>query len=221
MISLAQAIGSRREQQDAIDVYHHNDGVVAILADGMGGHAGGTEAALLTVEAVRHSLRRRRLNEPRKCYNAFSAALDAACTKVRRINGGHDKPPGSTLVIAIARHDFFAVMSVGDSYAWHVTDDGARPLVTAHEVLSGGLTSTVPDATDISFYVSHTVGGALVLASDGLTSPPSGLLRADALVQRQLNLQHANQDNVSVIVIQLPPDRVNFIPGPQILGGAP
>lgn len=103
------------------------DGIGLIVADGMGGHAGGREAAEAAVEAAAA-----RLRDGGRAPEAVEAAVhdaNAAVAGVRDLIGGG---PGTTLVVAVVNRDQALVGNVGDSRAYLVRDGRAAQLTFDH-----------------------------------------------------------------------------------------
>lgn len=204
-VTMAQAIGSRDEQEDAAHTMAFHDGVIAVLADGMGGHHLGAEAAQAAVDAVLDFVRRRRWpHDSAKAVVLLNGAVDAACRKVRVLGGG-SKAPGCTLLVALVRPGQVALVSVGDSRVWwsHALEDEPRRLVQRHG-FNNVVLSHIPARTKTDFVLlEHVDDGRLVLASDGIAKPLGDT--AVGMVQNQLALNERRQDNATAIVIDIRP----------------
>lgn len=121
-----QHIGARGSQQDAFGFSDKDDlafvahgGVVAVVADGMGGMANGGEASHLAVRAFLHAYMAKLADETVPI--ALHRALDEANQTV--ITLSHDvgeENVGTTLVAAVIHGDDLHWVSVGDSrlYLW-------------------------------------------------------------------------------------------------------
>jgi len=104
----AQIIGARPEQQDAFgftdkddDRFVSHGGLAAVVADGMGGHAGGREASQIAVKAfLQHYMAKPEHSTiPDALFLAFQAANRAVCTFAE--STGEAGNCGTTLVAAV------------------------------------------------------------------------------------------------------------------------
>lgn len=121
-----QHIGARASQQDAFGFSDKDDqafvahgGVLAVVADGMGGMASGGEASSLAVNAFLRAYMSKQSDEAIPA--ALSRALDAANQEVNALSLGLDEEnAGTTLVAAVIHGDALFWVSVGDSrlYLW-------------------------------------------------------------------------------------------------------
>ncbi len=148
-------IGPREEQQDAFAFGAR----VGVIADGMGGHPGGREAALETVRAVMHELER---------DADLEAAIEHACAEVPAAS------PGGSTVVALRYLDDeggprVRIAWVGDSRAYLVRGAEAERLTEDHVAADGGLDRWVPDEGIPDLVeVALEPGDALVLCTDGV-----------------------------------------------------
>jgi len=121
-----QHIGARGSQQDAFGFSDKDDlafvahgGVLAVVADGMGGMANGGEASHLAVRVFLHAYMAKQADET--VHTAMLRALDEANQAV--ITLSHqvgEENVGTTLVAAVIHGDALHWVSVGDSrlYLW-------------------------------------------------------------------------------------------------------
>lgn len=151
-------LGPRDEQQDAFAFATH----AAVIADGMGGHPGGAEAAQTAVRAVMEELS----GEPEE--HDLESAVRWACMEVPGAS-----PGGTTVVVLSLRETADGAVArlawVGDSRAYVVRDGEAELLTDDHVAPDGGLDRWVPDEgiPDLTeLELSH--GDALVLCTDGV-----------------------------------------------------
>ncbi|MBM4257055.1 MAG: serine/threonine-protein phosphatase [Deltaproteobacteria bacterium] len=135
----AQDIGSRQEQQDAFGFTDIDDttfvahgGVLAIVADGMGGLAMGRQASQRAVDTFLHAYMEKRPDE--EIPEALMRALHAANSIVVQIGtkenlGGHI---GTTGVAAVIHHGQLHWVSVGDSRLYLYRQGALTQLTTDH-----------------------------------------------------------------------------------------
>jgi serine/threonine protein phosphatase PrpC len=186
----------RETNQDAIFV----DDVLALVADGMGGHAAGEVASILTVETVRD------LFQSDSTVDGLSHAIETANRRVIEDARQHPERFGmGTTVIAVGlTHDSVGVISptlfnVGDSRAYQLRDGALRQLSDDHSVAEewvrmGRLTPDealthprrhqltralgVDESIDIDISsIAAMPGDRILLCSDGLSNelPPETL----------------------------------------------
>ena len=113
----AEHIGDRKEQQDRVALSSHSrheDVVIAVLADGMGGHKGGALASQAVVDAV---LPMFEAFDPSTGLVAdwLKGMVMAAHHKVAAAGHGKNRDPRSTCVIALASKDRIDWVHCGDS----------------------------------------------------------------------------------------------------------
>lgn len=131
---------TRHENQDCLTTERLEDGILAIVCDGMGGMDNGAEASRLAVEAAVAAFR-----------GAYSTGLvsDAVCELLTECaaeanhavyqvaaHGETRIRMGSTLVGAFLRDDFACLVNVGDSRAYLIRKKGsAKQLTMDHTVV--------------------------------------------------------------------------------------
>src|SRR5271170_4113214 len=120
--------GARPYQEDSWALKRLGDGsLLAVVADGMGGHAGGAVASKLAVEAFVHALEQ---------GGGLADGLQDANGAVRK--GAVAKPDlagmGATLVAAQVRGDEVRWISVGDSPLFLVSAGGIERLNADHSM---------------------------------------------------------------------------------------
>ncbi|MCI2974599.1 MAG: Stp1/IreP family PP2C-type Ser/Thr phosphatase [Ferrimicrobium sp.] len=206
------------------------DGSVFIVADGMGGHAGGNVAAEVAVSETVASLKAG--DHPEVAIdNANRSILDRAQHEVA-LEG-----MGTTLTMALvnAEESRADIFNVGDSRAYLLRDGELTQLTNDHtfvqELVDAGsitreqamthrarhvLTRVLGVALDVSpdhFQVPLQAGDVVLLCSDGLINEVSNdeIARVlatqnpeeavDALI-RSAN-QHGGNDNITVVVVKI------------------
>ncbi len=116
--------GPREYNQDRIAYSYSKDAMLAVVADGMGGHHHGEVAAQLAVKVLTEAFQRMALPI---LANPFKFLTD----HIRQIHDAIDshaiiknlpENPRTTLVAAIVQHDELYCAHVGDSRLYHIRD---------------------------------------------------------------------------------------------------
>lgn len=190
-IAAASDIGPRRPTNQ--DLYWHDQRLL-VVADGMGGHAGGEVAAQVAIDTVKNwvypspDLSEERLKE------AVTQAMVAANEEVydRAERESALRGMGTTLTMALIAGACAVVGHVGDSRAYLFRDGSLVQLTTDHSVTNelvriGGLTESEALAHPYRNLLTRALGAerhvevdvetlrlrpgdALMLCTDGLTN---------------------------------------------------
>src|SRR5690606_14507544 len=118
-VAKAEAIGGRDEPQDRLEILSGRNGrCLLVLADGLGGHRGGAQAAAAVVEAAR-ALWPRQQAAPEPAADFLRALCAEAHRRIAALAGDGDESPHSTCVLLHldAREAHWA--HVGDSRLYH------------------------------------------------------------------------------------------------------
>jgi serine/threonine protein phosphatase PrpC len=224
----------RQENQDHWDAFERADGsgLALLLADGMGGHSGGGEAAAAAIEAARLALES--TATPAQSLPAAVNAANAAVGEVRSHLGGN---PGTTLVLAVMQPDRAVIANIGDSRAYLIRGGQAKPVTEDHswvgeQVRAGQLEADAgrhhprrnvitravmgDPVTADEFTVPLEAGDVLMLCSDGVWEPLSDqqlgeLFAADAPLERVVEwlcdaaLAAGGTDNVTAVAARFTP----------------
>lgn len=180
--------GRRRDRnEDAVLRRALDSGELLAVADGMGGHAEGELASVTALELFETNLFQA-IEDGEAISDALTAAVDAANEAVLDGTDPHSKS-GTTLVAAYLDGRTATLVNVGDSRAYHVTDDEIEQLtvdqspvqrlvedgvLTEEEAKDHPKRNVVSQALGTSLDVEpdvyeHRVTGTLLLCSDGLT----------------------------------------------------
>lgn len=198
----AQHIGRREQQQDAFGFSEienaklvRNVGVLAVLADGMGGLEMGCEASNLAVRAMLREYVKKPQNETIPL--ALRRVLDNANQTVYQMSQkcGLESQVGTTLVAAVIREGELFWVSVGDSRIYlyrggsltRLTEDHVYAQTLERKVLNGDISREEaehhPDRNALTSYLglveisevdqnikplSMEIGDRVVLCSDGI-----------------------------------------------------
>jgi PPM family protein phosphatase len=168
-------------------------GHVAVVCDGMGGHAGGREASRVAVDTILDSLGRADSEEAPE--QAVTDAIRVAGRAVHALGGTapRDLRPGSTCVLALISEKGLMVAHVGDSRAYLLRGESVIRLTRDHSLVQQMLDAGVlapedaaghPEANRITRALGMTAqvepeaspewlplrpGDVVLLSSDGLT----------------------------------------------------
>lgn len=170
-----QIQGARRRQEDAWHIERYGDHeVLAIVADGLGGHPAGDVASR---EAVREFVeqfaarRARGTQTPRQWLQDSVIATDACLQDMAR-QKRNLREMATTLVVLFLRGAEFWAASVGDSYLLLLRDSQLMRLNELHAE-GGGVTSCVGfnlARVDIADTLPSVAGDRFLLASDGIVT---------------------------------------------------
>lgn len=124
-IAEAQTIGTRAEQQDAtaiVRIGEAGDAALLVLADGLGGHANGAEAARLVAETFRERAPGGGFQKPEDRRRALDETIQEVNQRILAASNPADgeRSMGSTAVAAVVAEGRLRWISVGDShlYVW-------------------------------------------------------------------------------------------------------
>ncbi len=181
----------RAENQDRISRFLTPLGDFFVVADGLGGHRGGAEAARLAIEAyARHLGPVPADAEPVEALRAVTGKVNAEVYAAGRAGDVRFQGMGSTVAFVLLRGAEAVVGHVGDSRVYHVHGGQLRRITRDHSAVQALLDSGAinesqarehPDKNvltrslghrpdvEVDFdFVSLEAGDALLLCSDGL-----------------------------------------------------
>lgn len=217
--------GRRDENQDACAVIEGARGIVAVVCDGLGGHAGGAEAAEAAIKAVRQTV----LGWTGRAPSAAEVARYLITVAERAVRALHKDPrldeAMTTIVLWVLAFDepgACTVAHVGDSRAY-LSRQGELELLTADHALGRHTLAAClgshggPDSPDVRTLTCQP-GDTFLLCTDGLHGTLDEANIGDALSAR-LSLaplarawklcRHAftagSRDNITAAVVRLAP----------------
>jgi protein phosphatase len=216
----------RERNEDAFGEARFEGGHVFVVADGMGGHAGGETASRLAVEAVVRALRAMPRDAPRALVDAMEAANRSIYDTARRDPALAGM--GTTGVVLLLAGSAGWVANVGDSRVYRLRGEAFDPLTRDHSVVAemvrlGLLTTaqaavhprrnevlrslgTVPDVDVDVDEVDVAVGDVFLLCSDGLCGVVGD--PAIAALLRERSPEEACRALVEAAIGQGAPDNV-------------
>lgn len=148
--------GFRARCEDRAEIYLLDDKLIAVVADGVGGQAGGERAAEMVLEEIRAKAPDMGNIMDEAAWNQFILDLDK---KIFETEGAGQ----TTCIIIAATKERFIGVSCGDSGVWQVSESEVTDLVESSEKeLFLGCGESRPHAFSGDF------SGTLLAASDGL-----------------------------------------------------
>lgn len=201
----------REDNQDRYLTRRARGVTLIVVADGVGGEAGGDVASSAAVDALAGAFEFRASDTAAALASAMRAANDA----VLRAAEERGRPSAASTVVAAAiRGRHLAVANLGDSRAYLVRDGVARQITADHAGLTpNSITRFLGDprgiAPDVFVEVLHR-RDRLILCSDGLTrhvtpeeiAVTSARARPDRAARALVDLanERGGEDNVTVAV---------------------
>ena len=140
-VATAQIIGDRDHHEDtlavqaiAADTGAHGGELLLVLADGMGGYAGGDVASSLVVKHFIKAYTESAANIPEALGSSLNVANDQLANAV--VETPKLKGMGTTLIGCVVREDHLYWVSVGDSLLWIYRDGVLQRLNADHSMAS-------------------------------------------------------------------------------------
>ena len=219
----ATDVGQVREHNE--DACHIEPEVpLFVVADGMGGHAGGEIAAKIVVEdlpaMIETRLARLRSRSPRSLRRLLKRTVAEQSRQVRLEADSNEAPKdmGTTVVLALFHQERVCLANLGDSRAYRVRNGRLRKMSRDHSVAAelveaGRLSPEKADNHDTAHVLTRYVGmdekaaphvctflvqpgDRLLLCSDGLTD-----MVPDAILGKIL-LEHAQSSDAAQALVQ-------------------
>lgn len=185
----------RRSNQDTVGVYHNQEGLVlAIVADGMGGHQAGDTASYLAVTGLGEVWKETVLTQENDVAEWLVHQIQKENEHI--FTKGNNDPGmfgmGTTIVAAVILPDKILLAHVGDSRAYIVRQDEIKQLTDDHSLVNelvktGEITVEMAEhhpkknilvrsvgvpgnvEVDVSL-IDSTLEDQVLLCSDGLTN---------------------------------------------------
>ena len=131
----------RKENQDAYLVREctASGHTICVVCDGMGGAAGGQLASRIATETFTSELEKvlipEMTSEQLIAAASYAAALANQAIQAAAEEREEYRGMGTTLVAAVSSEDGVAVINVGDSRAYHVTENGITRITRDHSLV--------------------------------------------------------------------------------------
>lgn len=116
-ISYYSAIGNRADNEDAVSLLEGNSGLLAIVADGLGGHERGEVASEQAVKTLNYMLQSQPINEDALLDAIRQANMDILS---RQIPG---RPMRTTVAVLWMNDEYGLAAHVGDTRIYQFRDD--------------------------------------------------------------------------------------------------
>ena len=186
----------RRENQDDFAMEQLPSGHTAgVVCDGMGGAAGGREASRIAVTTYMEELKRCLTADmtPQQILEASAQAVSRANEAIRKVAARREecRTMGTTLVSAVSCEGGAAVTNVGDSRAYHISEDGITRITKDHSLVEsmvdrGDITEEEARRHPSRNLITRALGPDISADCDGYICPMQAgeylLLCSDGLV---------------------------------------
>ncbi|CDO02283.1 Serine/threonine phosphatase stp [Oceanobacillus picturae] len=186
----------RSHNEDAGGVfYNKHDQLLAVIADGMGGHQAGDVASRMATSLMETEwLESEQLDNPEAAESWLQTAVEKINKKVyeHSLTKEECQGMGTTFVVAICTEDFITVSNIGDSRCYMLSEDGFKQITVDHSLVNelvrsgqiskddaeqhprknvllkalGTEKSVVPEIISLGW----EMGNKLLLCSDGLSN---------------------------------------------------
>ena len=129
----------RKENQDAYSFCEQGEHTVCVVCDGMGGPAGGQLASKIAVETFMSEINGILTDgmSAEQLREASSYAVSKANQAIRESAAQQEayQNMGTTLVAAVTYDDGVVVSNVGDSRAYHISEEGITRVTRDHSLV--------------------------------------------------------------------------------------
>ncbi|MFT5135694.1 MAG: serine/threonine protein phosphatase PrpC [Arenicella sp.] len=217
--------GGRDYNEDRTAVYQRKDALLVIVADGLGGHAGGAIASQAFIDALGASFAKATSDQLEDAENFLSLSINYAHHMIHRraVTQGFDTDsPKTTCVVCLIYHGVAQWAHAGDSRLYLIRDQKIVSQTEDHvshrsnssnnpiNRCVGGIESPKP-AVSSRYHVDE--GDIFVLATDGAwhsfktsdlldyVDPKHPTLGLDTLLQTLENRNKAPSDNLSMVIL--------------------
>ncbi|MGP4065475.1 Stp1/IreP family PP2C-type Ser/Thr phosphatase [Oceanobacillus sp. M65] len=130
----------RSHNEDAGGVfYNKHDQLLAVIADGMGGHQAGDVASRMATSLMEKEwLESEQLDNPEAAEGWLQTAVEKINQKVyeHSLTKEECQGMGTTFVVAICTTDFITVSNIGDSRCYMLSEDGFKQITVDHSLVN-------------------------------------------------------------------------------------
>ncbi len=223
-ISSVQLQGERVEQEDRLVGRFTNSGaLIALVADGLGGHPNGGQAAEVGIEVVSDSLEAALARPMRSLREGLVRAFLGGHHAIpKRVRGRGVHRPGTTMIggVFVPQTGQACVGSVGDSSSWLLRGRVMERITVRQDIsCSLGIFVGAERADEEGDQIEVVepdlqVGDVILLASDGLDPYdhryireslrlPTAVDAAESIATMVLEVRLPRRDNTSFIVVRV------------------
>ncbi|WP_307340162.1 Stp1/IreP family PP2C-type Ser/Thr phosphatase [Metabacillus malikii] len=129
----------RQHNEDSVGVFNNEIGILAIVADGMGGHLAGDVASQMTIQTFQSLWENvKQLDSPKDAENWFiHTALEVNKTVYEHSLANPEcQGMGTTIVGAIITEEFATIGHIGDSRCYLFTQAGFTQITQDHSLVN-------------------------------------------------------------------------------------
>ncbi|MDQ0337553.1 protein phosphatase [Caldalkalibacillus uzonensis] len=171
-VAIKTHVGNMREvNEDSAGVFKHDQGVLlAVVADGMGGHQAGDVASKMALDKLQELFHRAEHGQDEEAWKQWlRESIEAANAHI--FNYARQNPThlgmGTTLVAALLLKDCFLIAHVGDSRAYRYVNTQLEMLTEDHSLVNELVRSGQLAPEEAEFHPQrHVITRALGTASD-------------------------------------------------------
>jgi serine/threonine protein phosphatase PrpC len=166
----------RRQNEDSVLLQVDDDTVLAVVADGMGGHAGGAVASHLAVDAYARCWDARQQGELHGGWLRDVARAANDSIRQQAVVDPALRQMGTTLVAALVMGSQLHLAHVGDSRCYRLRHGILDQLTRDHSVVQqmmddGVLTAAQAERSPMRHYLARSLGSQPVVQIDSATLP--------------------------------------------------
>lgn len=213
----------RGHNEDSGGVYYNSSGqLLAVIADGMGGHQAGDIASEMAVSMIQDRWQKSKaLKVPEETENWLAEALSDVNHEIYELASQKEELSGmgTTVVVIINSGDFITIAHIGDSRCYIQNENGFKQITEDHSLVNELVRSGQISKEDAEQHprknivlkalgteekvdadirsLSLEYGDKLLLCSDGLTDKISNEKIFD-FITTEKNLQEIGQDLIDL-----------------------
>ncbi len=129
----------RQHNEDAVGVFKSDAGILAIVADGMGGHLAGDIASQMTISTFKGLWEQvERIESPNAAEEWLTKSVDEVNKAVyeHSLTNPDCQGMGTTIVGAVVTNDFVTIGHIGDSRCYLLNKTGFKQITQDHSLVN-------------------------------------------------------------------------------------